>query len=65
MDLEKASCRFLADAVQAGKELETFPLRMETLMSVSGLECFIFFYFPCNAAYLAVQIFRFFLSGLI
>lgn len=33
MDLEKASCRFLADAVQAGKELETFPLRMETLMS--------------------------------
>lgn len=33
MNLEKASCRFLADAVQAGKELETFPLRMEALMS--------------------------------
>lgn len=33
MDIEKASCRFLADAVQAGKDLETFPLRMEALMS--------------------------------
>lgn len=33
MDIGKASCRFLADAVQAGKELETFPARMETLMS--------------------------------
>ena len=29
MDLEKASCRFLADAVQAEKELETFPSKLE------------------------------------
>lgn len=33
LDIENASCRFLADAVQAGKELETFPSRIEALVS--------------------------------
>ncbi len=33
VDIGNASCRFLADAVQAGKDLETFPSRMEALMS--------------------------------
>lgn len=33
VDIGNASCRFLADAVQAGKELEAFPSKMETLMS--------------------------------
>lgn len=31
MDIEKASCRFLADAVQARTELESFPARLEDL----------------------------------
>lgn len=33
LDIENASCRFLADAVQAGKELETFPSRIGALVS--------------------------------
>ncbi len=33
VDIGNASCRFLADAVQAGRELEAFPSRMEALMS--------------------------------
>lgn len=33
VDIRNASCRFLADAVQAGRELETFPAKMEALKS--------------------------------
>ena len=36
VDIGNASCRFLADAVQAGRELEAFPSRMEALMSEKG-----------------------------
>lgn len=33
VDIGNASCRFLADALQAGKELEAFPSKLEALMS--------------------------------